>query len=145
MKYKFIEDLTSDVMFEAYGKTLKELLENAATAMFSVICDIKRVKPLKSVNIELVSQDEQKLLYNWLAELLTQSEINSIFLSKFKVKKIVRRILWKRENGLHLFGVVSGNDMKPEMGRTVVKGVTYYKFKLEKTASGYKGRVALDI
>ena len=36
-KYKFIEGLTSDVMFEAYGKDLKELFSNAAEAMFSVI------------------------------------------------------------------------------------------------------------
>ena len=36
MKYKFIDSLTSDVMFEAYGKTFKELFENAALALFSI-------------------------------------------------------------------------------------------------------------
>ena len=44
-KYKFLDDITSDVMFEAYGKDLKELFENAAEALFSVICKIKKVKP----------------------------------------------------------------------------------------------------
>jgi SHS2 domain-containing protein len=29
MKYKQIEDLTSDVLFEAYGKDLKEVFENS--------------------------------------------------------------------------------------------------------------------
>ena len=37
MKYKFVEDLTSDVMYEAYGKDLKELFENAAKGMFHII------------------------------------------------------------------------------------------------------------
>ena len=32
MKYKFIEDLTSDVIFEAYGKNLKGSFSNAAIA-----------------------------------------------------------------------------------------------------------------
>ena len=44
MKYKFVEDLTSDVMYEAYGKDLKELFENAALALLSVICKIDKVK-----------------------------------------------------------------------------------------------------
>ena len=50
MKYRFIDKLKSDVMFEAYGKNLKGLFENAALALFSVICDIKKVKP-KNFNL----------------------------------------------------------------------------------------------
>ncbi|MCK4353244.1 archease [candidate division WOR-3 bacterium] len=139
MKYKFLEDLTSDVMFEAYGRSLEELLENSALAMFSVVCDIKKVRALKSIKIEISSPDEQSLLHTWLSELLTQSEINCMFLSKFKVKRI------ETIDGLHLFGTASGEDMSPKLGETVVKGVTYYGFKLEKTDSGYKAQVALDI
>ena len=46
-KYKFIDDLTSDVLFEAYGKDLKELYANAAEAMFSIICQTEKVEAKK--------------------------------------------------------------------------------------------------
>jgi len=42
-KYKIIDDLKSDVMFEAFGKNLKELFENAAEALFSIICDVSSI------------------------------------------------------------------------------------------------------
>ena len=48
MKYKIIDKVTSDVMLEIYGKSPKELFENAAEALFSIICEVKRVKPLKA-------------------------------------------------------------------------------------------------
>jgi len=139
MKYKFLEDLTSDVLFEAYGKTFEELLENVALAMFSVICDINQVKPLKSIKIEITSQDERTLLYDWLNELLLQSEIKGMFLSKFKVQKV------EHLKGLHLLAIVFGEDISPDKGRTVVKGVPYYGFELKRAKSGYKAKVALDI
>lgn len=139
MRYKFLDDLTSDVMFEAYGKTLEEVLENAALAMFSVVCNTKRVRPLKSMNVEVSSQDEKSLLYDWLSKLLTDSEIEGLFLSKFNIHKI------ERDGDLHLYATASGEDVSPEKGETVVKGVTYYGFELEKTKSGYRAQVALDI
>ena len=39
----------------------------------------------------------------------------------------------------------SGESMKPELGETVVKAVTYYEYKLEKIKKGYKVTVSLDI
>ena len=34
MGYKFVEDLTSDVMFEVEGRDLSELLEQSSLALF---------------------------------------------------------------------------------------------------------------
>jgi SHS2 domain-containing protein len=139
MKYKFLDDLTSDVMFEAYGKTLEEALENAALAMFSVVCDIKRITSLKSMKVEVSSTDEKSLLYDWLSVLLTDSEIQGLFLSKFEIHKI------ERNDELRLYATASGENISPEKGETVVKGVTYYGLELERTKSGYRAQVALDI
>ncbi|MBI4721404.1 MAG: archease [Candidatus Stahlbacteria bacterium] len=136
MDYKFIDDLTSDVMFEAYGKTLVELLENAATAMFSVICDIKNVSPLQEIKINISEDSEDAILHRWLCELLTQSDIHNMFFSKFEASI----------NGQYgISGIAQGEPISPKKSGTVVKGVTYYGFKLEKTNNGYKARVAIDI
>jgi SHS2 domain-containing protein len=135
-KYKFIDDLTSDVMFEAYGKDLKEVFANAAEAMFTVICHIKKVKPRKAVAIEAKAESAGKLMIAWLQELIASVDTEEIFFSKFKIQEIsdkrVKAKCW-------------GEKASPEKGETVVKAVTYYKFVFEKTKEGYRTRVSLDI
>lgn len=139
MKYRFL-DITSDVMFEAYGKNFEELLENSALAMFSVICEVDKIKPLNIINIKVSAKNQEMLLYSWLSELLTQSEINELFFSRFKVEELL-----EKRGELYLCGVAKGENMSVEKGRTLVKGVTYYKAGIEKTESGYKTKVTLDI
>ena len=65
-KYRFIDDLTSDVMFEAFGKTLEELLGNAAEAMFSVICQLPQIKAKESRDVEVESDSVERLVVDWL-------------------------------------------------------------------------------
>ncbi len=138
MRYKFIEDLTSDVMFEAYGKTVEELFVNASLALFEVVCQIKKIKPEKSINVKAEGEDLKDLLYNWLSNLLAQSEINELFFCKFDIKI-------KKNSKYTATGKALGEPITKEKGETVVKGITYYKFKLEKTKEGYIARIACDI
>jgi SHS2 domain-containing protein len=135
-KYKFIDDLTSDVMFEAYGKTVKEVFENSAEAMFSIICKVKKVLPKKPMNIELKASSVEELMINWLQELISMVDTEEMFFSKFKIIKIDDRQLKAR---------VWGEPITPSKGETVVKAVTYYKYKFEKTDKGYIVNVSLDI
>lgn len=137
MKYKFIDEITSDVMFEAYGKTLEELLINSATAMFEIICQINKIKPEKSMGIEFESSFED-IVHDWLSNILTESEINGLFLSKFEVKV-------EKNEKYHVKAKCYGEPISKEKGETVVKAVTYYKYKVEKTPEGFKARVSFDI
>jgi len=135
-KYRFIDDLTSDVMFEAYGKGLKEVFANAAEAMFKIICQIEKVMPKKAVLIEAQAESTGKLMIAWLQELIAAVDTEGIFFSKFDILEIsekrVKAKCW-------------GEPVSPEKGGTVVKAVTYYKYLFEKTKEGYRSRVALDI
>jgi len=135
-KYRFIEDLTSDVMFEAYGKDLKEVFTNAAEAMFAVICQIKKVKPEKSVEIEAEAENAGKLMIAWLQELIAAVDIQGMFFSKFEIKEISEKKIKAK---------CWGEKASHEKGGTVVKAVTYYKYSFERAEEGYKVRVALDI
>jgi len=134
MKYKFLKDLTSDVMFEAYGKTLKNVFENAALALSEVTCH--DIKPKESIKIEVRGEDAEELMHNWLQELIARIDIEEMFFSRFKILEI---------NEKHLKAKCYGEPMSRGKGETVVKGVTNYKYKLEKTREGYVARVALDI
>ena len=65
-KYKFLDNITSDVMFEAYGKDLKEVFENAAEAMFSVICKLDKVEAKKEERFEVKAENVEDLMMNFL-------------------------------------------------------------------------------
>jgi SHS2 domain-containing protein len=134
--YKFIDDLTSDVMFEAYGKDLKEVFENAAYALFSVICKCDKVEQKTEKEVVIESEDVRELMIDWLQELIARVDIEELFFSRFEIQEISETKLKAK---------VYGDEAKPELGETVVKAVTYYGFKLEKTDSGYVARVSLDI
>lgn len=135
-KYKFIEDLTSDVMFEAYGKDLREVFENAAEAVFSMICQLDKVRPLESCHVEVKAKSVDKLLIAWLQELIGMVDTEAMFFSRFEIQEIGKK---------HLKAKAWGESTSPEKGETVVKAVTYYKYNFEKTKEGYKARVSLDI
>ena len=146
MKYRFIEDLTSDVMFEAYGRSLEELFANAAEAMFSVICQLKKVRPKQKKEIRAEAESLERLVVAWLQKLIGIVDTDEMFFSKFEVDGVTEikdhtpeKTLWQ------LKAKVYGEPVSPEKGETVVKAVTNYGFKFSKTGRGYMVRVSLDI
>ncbi|MBW2989367.1 archease [Candidatus Woesearchaeota archaeon] len=136
MKYKFIDKIRSDVMFEAYGKSLKELFQNAAEALFSVMCDIKKVKPKEKEEFQVKAASIEDLMLNWLQALIAIVDTEEKFFSRFSIEEI---------DETHLKAALYGEPIRPELGETVVKAVTMYRYKLEKDDKGYKATVSLDI
>lgn len=136
MKYKFIQGLTSDVMYEAYGKDLKELFENAAMALLSVICKIDEVEPKDKEGFAIKGTSLEELMINWLQAIIAIVDTEERFYSKVEVKDVDED---------HVVANLYGEPITPEKGDTVVKAVTYYKFKLEQDKKGYKVTVSLDI
>jgi SHS2 domain-containing protein len=134
--YRYVEDLTSDVMFEAYGKDLSEVFVNAAEAMFSIICKLKKVPAKKPVEVSVKGKDKEELMINWLQHLIGLVDTEEMFFSRFDIREIDEK---------HLDARILGDEIKPETGETLVKAVTYYKYKFEKTGDGYMVRVSLDI
>ncbi|MFH2027674.1 MAG: archease [Nanoarchaeota archaeon] len=135
-KYKFLDEIRSDVMYEAYGKTLKELFENAAEALLSVICKIKQVKAKVVEEVKVKGDNAEDLMLNWLQGIIAIVDTEQKFFSKIEIKEI-------DEN--HLIAKLSGETIRPDLGETVVKAVTYYNYKFEETKEGYKITVSLDI
>lgn len=137
--YKFIEDLTSDVMFIAEAPDLASLLEESSKAIFDVVCQRAKIREKMSVDVRAEGRDAGKLLYNWLSQLLTESDAGELFFSRFEVtvKKVGDAYVAE--------GRAFGEPYSQDKGGTVVKGVTLYGFKVEKTKDGYRARVACDI
>jgi SHS2 domain-containing protein len=135
-KYKFIEGITSDVMFEAYGKDLKDVFSNAAEALFFVMCRVESVAPKDEKKIEVNADSIDDLMVNWLQSLIAAVDIEGMFFSKFKITRI---------DDTHLTAFVYGEPVSQSKGKTVVKAVTYHQYEFKKTDKGYKVRVSLDI
>jgi SHS2 domain-containing protein len=137
--YEFVEDLQSDVMFEARGESLDDLLETASRALFSIVCDIDRIDPVQSFEMEVEGDDEKDLIHEYLSRLLTESDIRGLFFSHFEVRSE------KKLNRLTVRAKVSGEPITPEKGGTVAKGITYYGLSIEQSSSGYTARIAVDV
>lgn len=125
MKYRLLEH-TADAMVEVHGNTLGELFANAAYAMFDQMTDVKKVEPKGEIKIVLQADTQERLLVDFLQELLYVNDVEDLVFSEFSVKT----------DGNKLEATVRGEkfDETRHTKRSVVKGVTYHKldFNLEK-------------
>ena len=86
-RFEYLEH-TADAKFRAYGRTIEEAFENAASAMFNVMIDTDTVENEIFQEIELNSEDLESLLFNWLSEILFVFEVENLVFGKFIVEKL---------------------------------------------------------
>lgn len=140
-QYEYL-DHTADIKFLAYGKTLEEVFENSALAMFNVITDTKKVSVKNSRKIFLKSSDLESLLVDWLSELLYIFEVDEIVFRECRVEDI------REENGEYsITSQALGEKYYPEshVFETEIKAVTYNQLEIVKTADGWKAQIVVDI
>ena len=129
-KYKFI----SKLVFEAYGKDLKELFENAALAFSSAMVDLGKVQAKEEEEFEMKGEDLESTLFNWLNGIITVIEAENKMFSKFEVKEVDKE---------HVRAKIWGESLKPEIIKKNITTLNFSKFKVEKTNEGYKATVGL--
>jgi SHS2 domain-containing protein len=140
-QYEYLEH-TADVKFLAYGKTLEEVFENSALAMFNVMIDTRKISGELVKDIFLKSPDLESLIVDWLSEHLYLFEVDEIVFSKFHVDRI------RKENCEYsITSTASGDKFYPKSHpfETEIKAVTYNQLKVEKIEDGWKVQVVLDI
>ena len=85
-KYKLLEDVAiADVAYEAYGKDLNELFENAALAIFELSANLKTVDAKKKIEIKLENEKIDNLLYDFLSEILFLKDSKYMVFKKTQV------------------------------------------------------------
>jgi len=133
-------DVTADVGYKAYGDTLEEAFENAALAMFEVMTDTRKIKQNIKKKIQIESEDEYALFYDWLSEFLVILDSEFLIFSKFKVK------IEKELDKYMLIGTAWGEEFDPQKheSRDEVKAVTYHLMNIKKNKK-YMVKVILDI
>ncbi|MFQ5621548.1 MAG: archease [Candidatus Nanoarchaeia archaeon] len=141
MKYKFLEH-TADIAFEAYGKDLNELFQNAALAVgATTIPTIEKVETKEAKEIELTADSLGQLLIDFLEELVFIKDTLHLVFSD------IQCAVSKAQEHAHIRATLKGekiDDKKHELGNDI-KAVTYHDFKLEETKEGWKCYIILDI
>lgn len=140
-KFKFLEH-TADVYIASYGKNIEEAFENAASAMFEVMTNTKKINPSFEESITVEAKDELALLYNWLEALLVNFEIKNMLYSKFKIfpfKKNPDSLIIEAKAWGELF------DPKKHTQKVGVKAVTYHRMEIIKKRNEVILEFILDI
>ncbi len=146
-KYDYF-DVTADIGFYAYGKSIEEAYENAGLAMFNVITDISKVKKEESREFEIVSEDLVSLLYDYLEELLFLQDTEFLFFSDFKVniEKIADDKSSNLENyKLTCFACGEEIDWNVHSPKSEVKAITFHKMCVKEDNGVFKLRAILDL
>ncbi|MEK7817335.1 MAG: archease [Actinomycetota bacterium] len=129
---------TADIGIRAFGATEKETFQNAATGMFSLICDLATVTETEEFEIEVEAEDRETLLVEWLNELLYIYDSRRALLKRFEVIEL---------EDTRLRGMAYGEplDLHRHVLATDIKAVTYYMLKVKETPDGWVAEVIFDV
>jgi SHS2 domain-containing protein len=129
---------TADIGVRVYGRTLKELFENAAFAMFDIIADLEGLKGEIVQDLELTAPNSEELLIAWLDELLYNFYTKHVIFYKFEVSELEKDFMRAKAYGR----AVSDN---PNRLKTEIKAATYYNLKIRKTDDYYEVDIVFDV
>jgi SHS2 domain-containing protein len=132
-KFRYLEH-TADVLFEAFGSTFQEALENSALALFNTV---GIASPKKSVEIETYAPTREQLVVYFLSDLLTSMDIKEMVFSSIKITELV-----ETEGKFYVKAVAKGEQTQP---RESVKAVTHHMLEVQQTSGGWRIQILLDV
>ncbi len=132
----FEREHTADVLMQVCGATKKELFEDAAQALFSVMFP-SRAKEEATIRFTLHEEDGEQLLHEFLSEILYYAEVECVALSRAEVTFT--------SSGLsaELFGEPFRREK--HAGGTEVKGVSLSGMEITRTDEGWSTLVLFDV
>ena len=131
-------DHTADIGVRVWGPTAEEVFEQAALAMFSLVCDPLDVGELEAVDVALEAESMDLLLAAWLNELLSVFEARKLVLSQFDLLEVGEHSLRARVSGEPL-------DTSRHIICGGVKAASLRELSLEQREDGWRGFVLLDV
>jgi SHS2 domain-containing protein len=143
MPYHYLEEIgTADIAFEATGRDLAELFRDAADATTNVMVDnIDAIQPRETRQIELSNDKLDMLLFDLLQEVIFLKDGERLLLRIPHVQVAAKDEIY------FVKATAEGEPVDAERHhqRADVKAVTLHDFSVERTESGWKARVLLDI
>jgi SHS2 domain-containing protein len=130
------------VAFEAWGDTPEEAFVSAGDATMNVMVDaLDSITPRESRTIVLSSDALDMLLFDLLQELIYYKDAEQLLLRLRSLR------IEDREGSYHLLAEARGEKIDRERHplNVDVKAVTLHRFAVERTPTGWRAAVILDI
>lgn len=129
---------TADMAAKVYGKSISEIFENAAFAMFDMMADLGGLRAEESVKIDVEAEDPESLLVSFLNEILYASFIKRMLFCRFEVLSL-------SDNKLSL--EAQGEKFEGDNSRihSEIKAATYHEIEIKKTNEGYETTIVFDV
>ncbi|HLQ06908.1 MAG TPA: archease [Nitrososphaerales archaeon] len=140
MTYKFLPDVAlADIAFEAESDAVNGLFESCAMALTDIMVDPKTLRAKVTKEVSLKSDDLDRLLYDFLTELIVMKDVESLLFSEVHVEVDA--------SGTGLAAALRGEpiDRVRHELRNDVKAVTMHMFGIRKEGQKWKVTVVLDI
>lgn len=140
---RFVEDATlADVAFEAEAATLAELLSEACLAVSeTMIRDLSSIAPREERRIEVEAEEPERLLHRALEEIVYYKDAERLVFGAISTKV--------QESGgkLNASMLARGETLDSRRHEEIVdvKAVTWHRFRVERTPTGWRAFVVLDI
>lgn len=143
MPYEYLEDLaTADIAFKAWDGDLAGVFRAAAEATLNVMVeDLATVRRSERRTIELENEELDMLLFDLLQEILYFKDSEQLLL-------LLDGVRISEKDGLHVLRAdATGERLDPKRHETRVdvKAVTFHRFALQKTDTGWEATVILDV
>ena len=126
--YEYLEH-TADMGLLVRGKSLSELLKNAAQGLFETIAVVDTVDETDSVEIRLTTESVEDLFVRWLDELIFQHETKETFFKRADIHRCS-----ETEVSATVYGEPANFD-KHEV-YTEIKSVTYHQLQVVRKCDG---------
>lgn len=130
----------ADLAFEASGGSPQEMFEAAAFALTEAMVEIKQVRPQIEKTIQLSNNSMDRLLFDWLAELIYLKDAEILLFSRFQID-LASHHDWR------LTGKVLGETIDPSRHtlHLDIKAVTYHLFQITQRNDLWVARIVLDV
>jgi SHS2 domain-containing protein len=141
--YRYLEEIaTADVAFEAWGATPEETFLAAADATLNTMVEeIGTVAPLERRVFSLAADSLDLLLFELLQELVYYKDAERLLLRVRELR------IEETGSGFRLHADATGETIDPARHPLLadVKAVTLHRLSVEKTPSGWRAVVVLDV
>lgn len=132
-------DHTADIGAHIYGRSLAELFENGARAMYETLGRLHKPETNRQKSVELQAESSEDLLHDWLADLLYEVEVNHVLYDNFEFHELTHRRLKATLRG----GTI---DFTRSQTNEEIKAVTYHQLRVESQPDGsWRATVIFDV
>lgn len=126
--YEYIEH-TADMGLRVHGKSLSELLKNAAQGLFETIAVVDTIDETISVEVRLTADSVEDLFVGWLDELIFQHETRECFFTRADIHRCTETEVSATVHG-------EPANFEKHAVYTEIKSVTYHQLQVIKKSDG---------